>query len=161
MDAAEVEVCYEQCNGVFKVFCLFRVAECATGEPAGEKPHRQVCALTVAGCGKAHIQPEVFSKQRNLTHHDQRNPVLHDPTLGFWRATCYVFGVSKFFRPNLGRHGRLARGVIGALCLVAGIIIAGDYSLWGLVFVAAGLFAIFESVRGWCLVRACGIKTKF
>jgi hypothetical protein len=69
--------------------------------------------------------------------------------------------VSKFFQPNLGRHGRLARGVIGALCLVAGIIIAGDYSLWGLVFVAAGLFAIFESVRGWCLVRACGIKTKF
>jgi len=55
----------------------------------------------------------------------------------------------------------MARGVIGALCLVAGIIIAGDYSLWGLVFVAGGLFAIFESIRGWCLVRACGIKTKF
>jgi len=69
--------------------------------------------------------------------------------------------MSKFFRPNLDRHGRMARGVIGALCLVAGIIIAGDYSLWGLVFVAGGLFAIFESIRGWCLVRACGIKTKF
>jgi hypothetical protein len=69
--------------------------------------------------------------------------------------------VSKFFQPNLGRHGRLARGVIGALCLIAGIILV-DYVLWlGLVFVAAGLFAIFESVRGWCLVRACGIKTKF
>jgi hypothetical protein len=26
---------------------------------------------------------------------------------------------------------------------------------------AGGLFAIFESLRGWCLVRACGIKTKF
>jgi membrane protein implicated in regulation of membrane protease activity len=70
--------------------------------------------------------------------------------------------VSKFFRPNLDRHGRMARGVIGALCLIAGIIIAGDYNLWlGLIFVAAGLFAIFESIRGWCLVRACGIKTKF
>jgi type IV secretory pathway TrbL component len=69
--------------------------------------------------------------------------------------------VSKFFQPNLGRHERLARGVIGALCLIAGIILV-DYVLWlGLVFVAAGLFAIFESVRGWCLVRACGIKTKF
>jgi hypothetical protein len=69
--------------------------------------------------------------------------------------------VSQFFKPNISRHGRIARGVIGALCLVAGIIIAGDYSLWGLVFVAAGLFAIYEAVRGWCLARACGIKTKF
>jgi hypothetical protein len=70
--------------------------------------------------------------------------------------------VSRFFRPNLDRHGRMARGVIGALCLIAGIIVAGDYNLWlGLVFVGSGLFAIFESIRGWCLVRACGIKTKF
>jgi hypothetical protein len=69
--------------------------------------------------------------------------------------------VSRFFKPNLDRHGRIARGVIGTICLVAGIIIAGDYSLWGLILVAAGLFAIFESLRGWCLVRACGIKTKF
>jgi hypothetical protein len=56
----------------------------------------------------------------------------------------------------------MARGVIGALCLIAGIIVAGDYNWWlGLIFVAAGLFAIFESIYGWCLVRACGIKTKF
>jgi hypothetical protein len=54
----------------------------------------------------------------------------------------------------------MARGVIGALCLIAGIILV-DFILWlGLIFVAAGLFAIFEAVRGWCLVRACGIKTK-
>lgn len=69
--------------------------------------------------------------------------------------------VNRFFHPNLGHHGRLARGVIGALCLIAGIIVAGDYTLWGLILVVAGLFAIFESIRGWCLLRACGIKTKF
>ncbi len=69
--------------------------------------------------------------------------------------------MSRFFKPNLDRHGRLARGVIGALCLIAGIIVV-DYVLWlGLIFVAAGLFAIFESLRGWCVMRACGIKTKF
>ena len=69
--------------------------------------------------------------------------------------------MNRFFKPNLNHRGRLARGVIGALCLIAGIIVV-DYSLWlGLVFVAAGLFAIFESLRGWCLVRACGVKTKF
>jgi hypothetical protein len=82
--------------------------------------------------------------------------------LAFLRASWYLSYVSRFFRPNLDRHGRMARGVIGALCLIAGIIIAGDHILWlGLIFVAAGLFAIFESIRGWCLVRACGIKTKF
>jgi hypothetical protein len=69
--------------------------------------------------------------------------------------------VNRFFRPNLDRHGRIARGVIGALCLIAGIIVAGDYEWWvGLCFVVPGLFAIFEAVRGWCLVRACGIRTR-
>jgi hypothetical protein len=68
--------------------------------------------------------------------------------------------VSHFFRPNLKRTGRIARGVIGTLCLIAGLILV-DYKLWlGLIFVAAGLFAIYESLSGWCLARACGIKTK-
>jgi hypothetical protein len=69
--------------------------------------------------------------------------------------------VSRFFKPNLNFRGRMARGVIGTLCLIAGIILV-DYRLWlGLIFVAAGLFAIFESLRGWCLVRACGVRTRF
>jgi hypothetical protein len=50
--------------------------------------------------------------------------------------------------------------VIGSLCLITGIILV-DYILWlGLVFVIAGLFAIYEALRGWCLARACGIKTR-
>jgi hypothetical protein len=69
--------------------------------------------------------------------------------------------VSRFFQPNINHHGRMARGVIGALCLIAGIVLV-DYRLWlGLIFVVAGLFAIFESLRGWCLIRACGLKTRF
>ncbi len=67
--------------------------------------------------------------------------------------------MSKFFRPNLSRQGRIARGVIGALCLIAGIIVC-DYSLWGLVLVVPGVFAIVEAAARWCLVRACGIRTK-
>jgi membrane-bound ClpP family serine protease len=66
----------------------------------------------------------------------------------------------SFFRRNIQKNGRIARGVIGALCLVAGIIVAGDITLWGLILVVAGLFAIFEALSGWCLARACGIKTK-
>jgi hypothetical protein len=68
--------------------------------------------------------------------------------------------VNRFFQPNISHRGRMARGVIGALCLVAGIVVAGDFSLWGLILVVAGLFAIVEAVTRWCLVRACGLKTK-
>jgi hypothetical protein len=68
--------------------------------------------------------------------------------------------MNGFFRPNIRKTGRIARGVIGTLCLVAGIVVAGDFSLWGLFLVAAGLFAIYEALSGWCLARACGIKTK-
>jgi len=68
--------------------------------------------------------------------------------------------VSRFFQPNLKRQGRIARGVIGTLCLIAGISLV-DFVLWlGLIFVVAGLFAIYEAVSGWCVARACGIKTK-
>ena len=35
------------------------------------------------------------------------------------------------------------------------------YVFWlGLTLVAAGLFAIVEAVTRWCVVRACGLKTK-
>jgi hypothetical protein len=69
--------------------------------------------------------------------------------------------MGSFFAKNLDASGRRARGVIGAIVLIAGIIIAGDILWWlGLIFVVAGLFAIFEAVRGWCLLRACGIRTK-
>jgi hypothetical protein len=68
--------------------------------------------------------------------------------------------VSRFFKPNLNFRGRMARGVIGTLCLIAGIVLV-DYRLWlGLIFVGAGLFAIFESVTRWCVVRACGVRTR-
>jgi len=70
--------------------------------------------------------------------------------------------MNRFFSRNLDFRGRMARGVIGALCLIAGIIVAGDVLWWvGLILVAAGLFAIFEAARGWCIARACDIKTKF
>ena len=68
--------------------------------------------------------------------------------------------MSRFFRPNIGFHGRLARGVLGALCLIAGIIMADFQLLICLVLVSFGLFGIIEAVCGWCLGRACGLRTK-
>lgn len=49
---------------------------------------------------------------------------------------------------------------MGAIVLIAGII-AADWTLWVCIpLVMVGLFAIFEAVRGWCFLRACGIWTK-
>ena len=66
----------------------------------------------------------------------------------------------NIFAPNIGRAGRIVRGVGGTACLVAGLVLSRS-SLWlGLALVAFGLFGWFEAARGWCLARACGLKTK-
>ena len=64
------------------------------------------------------------------------------------------------FTPNIGNNGRLVRG-IGAVGLFVGAGFAFGVSIWlGIVLVAAGGFVLFEALRGWCALRACGIKTK-
>jgi len=69
--------------------------------------------------------------------------------------------MARFFERNISFHGRMARGIIGAILLIVGVPIAGDVQWWiGLILVVAGLFAIFEAIRGWCLLRACGVRTK-
>jgi hypothetical protein len=50
--------------------------------------------------------------------------------------------------------------VVGSLCLIAGIVLVDDSLPLGLVFVCAGLFAIFQALRGWSLMRAFGVRTK-
>ena len=64
------------------------------------------------------------------------------------------------FTPNISNQGRLVRGV-GAVGLFVGAGFGFGVSVWlGVVLVAAGGFVLFEALRGWCALRACGIKTK-
>jgi hypothetical protein len=68
--------------------------------------------------------------------------------------------MKKFFSPNISNRGRLVRG-LGAAALFLGAGFAFTVSLWlGLVLAAAGGFVLFEALRGWCALRACGIKTR-
>lgn len=66
----------------------------------------------------------------------------------------------NMFKPNITGKGRLLRGVI-ALALFAAAIFATE---WGSVartaLACAGAFVAFEALRGWCAVRACGIRTR-
>src|ERR1043165_5606301 len=49
--------------------------------------------------------------------------------LGLARALCSRFRMSRFFSRNLEFRGRLVRGVLGGVSLIAGIIVA-DFNLW-------------------------------
>ena len=68
--------------------------------------------------------------------------------------------MKNLFSPNIGNKGRLVRG-IAALLLFVGAGFAFLVSVWlSVVLAASGAFVLFEALRGWCALRACGIKTK-
>ena len=67
----------------------------------------------------------------------------------------------KFFAPNIDRTGRILRGIWGLL-LLAGGIVAWRWHWWaGALLLAFALLAFYEAGRGWCIARACGIKTRY
>ncbi len=65
------------------------------------------------------------------------------------------------FAPNIGRAGRWIRGIAGVL-LVAAAIAAWDLQ-WplGVALAVSGAFLLFEGLRGWCVLRACRISTRY
>ena len=68
--------------------------------------------------------------------------------------------MKPFLSPNIDNKGRWVRG-LGALLAFVGAGFAFTVSVWlGLVLAASGTFALFEALRGWCALRACGIKTR-
>jgi hypothetical protein len=68
--------------------------------------------------------------------------------------------VRQFFTPNLSRGGRIVRLVYGLLMLAAGCFALGHLLWLAVIFFLFATLALFEAARGWCIVRACGIKTK-
>ena len=68
--------------------------------------------------------------------------------------------MKNFFKPNIDSCGRLMRGSLGALLVIGGMVVC-NYNVWAAVaMILSGGFCLFEAVRGWCVMRACGIKTK-
>jgi len=69
--------------------------------------------------------------------------------------------------PNIEWKGRVARAMTGAICVVAGVLVAlflwpdaptARWVVCGLL-VLAGVFQLFEARKGWCVMRACGVRT--
>jgi hypothetical protein len=68
--------------------------------------------------------------------------------------------MKSFFPRNIDNKGRLVRG-LGALALLVGAGFGFTVSAWlGVALLASGVFVAFEALRGWCALRACGIRTK-
>ena len=68
--------------------------------------------------------------------------------------------MSAFFQPNINRWGRLVRLGWGLGLLVVAYLFRGGPK-WGVGFFLFGaVFSFYQAARGWCLMRACGIKTK-
>jgi len=68
--------------------------------------------------------------------------------------------MKPLFSRNIGNTGRLVRG-LGALALIVGAGFGFFVSVWmGAVLAVLGVFVLFEALRGWCVMRACGIKTR-
>ena len=66
----------------------------------------------------------------------------------------------RFFAANIGSAGRLVRGLMGLVLLVGAVLSFQQFVWLAALLAAAGLFGLLEALRGWCLLRACGIKTR-
>ena len=61
---------------------------------------------------------------------------------------------------NIGIRGRVFRGILGLLLVGLGLylILKADQAFWGTGLCTLGAFAIFEAIKGWCALRAMGIR---
>ena len=68
--------------------------------------------------------------------------------------------MKPFFSRNISNTGRLVRA-LGALALLLGAGFGFFVSVWlGAVLAVSGVFVLFEALRGWCVLRACGFRTR-
>lgn len=67
-----------------------------------------------------------------------------------------------FWSKNIGGFGRVMRALAGLASLGMAFWFyknAPTWPAWPLG--AVGLFCLFEAARGWCVARACKIRTPF
>ena len=68
----------------------------------------------------------------------------------------------SFWTPNIDRRGRVIRAVMAVILLAAAFIAFREGIEWLAVMLAiSALVGFVEVARGWCVLRACKIKTRF
>lgn len=66
----------------------------------------------------------------------------------------------KFFQPNISGAGRIYRAVLSLVLLAATIYFNDLHWIFRIALLGAAIVGAFEALRGWCLLRACGIRTR-
>jgi hypothetical protein len=66
-------------------------------------------------------------------------------------------------KQNIETKGRIIRaGISLGFFGIGAISFYLGWPLWlSILFAISGLFVAFEAMKGWCVARACGIKTKY
>ncbi len=64
-------------------------------------------------------------------------------------------------KPNIDNKGRVARGGLAAIFLLAGAYLVPQAGLLAAIFILIGLFCACEAWRGWGAIRACDVKLLF
>jgi len=64
-----------------------------------------------------------------------------------------------FLTPNIERKGRIVRAAFALLLFAAAGYTFTIHWIPTAILAFAGLFVAFEALRGWCVLRACKLKT--
>ena len=68
----------------------------------------------------------------------------------------------SFWTPNIDHRGRIIRGIMAIVLFAAAFVAHCRGIEWLAVILAiSGIVGLVETVRGWCVLRACKIKTRF
>ena len=67
----------------------------------------------------------------------------------------------NLFQKNLTTNGRVIRGLASLTMGLVAFLLWPHWRVAGLAFALSSAFVAFEAARGWCALRACGVKTKF
>ena len=68
---------------------------------------------------------------------------------------------SNRFATNIETKGRLFRAAGAIVIGTTAILLWSASTTTGVCLALASAFLAFEAARGWCALRACGVKTKF
>ena len=65
------------------------------------------------------------------------------------------------FRPNLETSGRQLRAAASLALAATGALVLSGHTAVGIILFVGAAFLLFEALRGWCALRACGVRTRF
>jgi hypothetical protein len=68
--------------------------------------------------------------------------------------------IMSFFQKNITTKGRWTRAIFALAFTAAAIALYNHSKLLAALCFAVSAFCLFESLQSWCLLRACGIKTR-